>query len=116
MASGIGIEGSCRGAKEVVVRVICVTLFVSSSFDPGGMAHTVSTTASSKRRVEGILFQLAPVNLAEEGPGVAYRSTLIGRGESAGDRAGISTCLLRSDLVGGVRVINDERVIAERLV
>jgi hypothetical protein len=29
MASGIGIEGSLRGAKEVVVRVVCVTLLVS---------------------------------------------------------------------------------------
>jgi hypothetical protein len=32
-----------------------------------------------------MLFQFAPVNLAEEGPGVLNRSTLTGRGESAGD-------------------------------
>jgi hypothetical protein len=51
-----------------------------------GSAYTVSTTASSNRRVEGILFQLTPVNRAEDGPGVQYRSTLTGRGESAGER------------------------------
>ena len=81
--SGIGIGGSWRGAKEVVVRVTCVTLPISSTSDQG--TYTVSTTASSNRKVEGILFQFAPVNLAEEGPGVLKRSTLTGRGESAGD-------------------------------
>jgi hypothetical protein len=84
IASGIGIGGSCRGAKEVVVRVTCVTLLISSTPDRG--TYTVSTTASSNLRVEGILFQFAPVNLAELGPGVLNRSTLTGRGESAGDR------------------------------
>lgn len=33
-----------------------------------------------------MLFQFAPVNLEVEGPGVLNRSTLTGRGESAGDR------------------------------
>jgi hypothetical protein len=80
----MGIGGSWSGAKEVVVRVTCVTLFISSTPDKG--TYTVSTTASSNLRVEGILFQFAPVNLAEEGPGVLKRSTLTGRGESAGDR------------------------------
>jgi len=84
IASGIGIGGSWRGAKEVVVRVTCVTLFISSISTT--RTYTVSTTASSNRRVEGILFQFAPVNLAELGPGVLNRSTLTGRGESAGDR------------------------------
>jgi hypothetical protein len=84
IASGIGIGGSWSGAKEVVVRVTCVTLSISST--PVKGTYTVSTTASSNLRVEGILFQFAPVNLAEEGPGVLNRSTLTGRGESAGDR------------------------------
>jgi hypothetical protein len=84
IASGIGIGGSWRGAKDVVVLVTCVTLFISSTPDRG--TYTVSTTASSNLRVEGILFQFAPVNLAELGPGVLNRSTLTGRGESAGDR------------------------------
>ena len=83
IASGIGIGGSWRGAKEVVVRVTCVTLFISSTSTT--RTYTVSTTASSNLKVEGILFQFAPVNLAELGPGVLNRSTLTGRGESAGD-------------------------------
>jgi hypothetical protein len=84
IASGMGIGGSWSGAKEVVVRVTCVTLLISSIST--ARTYTVSTTASSNLRVEGMLFQFAPVNLAEEGPGVLYRSTLTGRGESAGDR------------------------------
>jgi len=88
----MGSGGSWSGAKDVVVRVTCVTLPISST--PNHGTYTVSTTASSNLRVEGILFQFAPVNLAEEGPGVLNRSTLTGRGESAGDRipdiAGVS--------------------------
>jgi hypothetical protein len=79
----MGIGGSWSGAKDVVVRVTCVTLPIS--FAPDKATYTVSTTASSNLRVEGMLFQFAPVNLAELGPGVLKRSTLTGRGESAGD-------------------------------
>jgi hypothetical protein len=95
IASGIGIEGSFRGGKEVVVRVTCVTLPISST--PDKRTYTVSTTASSNLRVEGILFQFAPVNLAEEGPGVLYRSTLTGPGESAGDRIPDMSSILMVD-------------------
>jgi len=56
------------------------------------VTHTVSTTASSNRRVEGTLLQFTPVKREEEGPGVLYRSTLTGRGDSVGDRmVGISS-------------------------